>query len=197
MLGTDVGARLAGQVRAALGLAAEARLPAGLRLYGGADLHLTLFFLGAVTEERRAALEPALAGAIRGLRAPALELRAAGAFPDARRPRVLWVGAREHAPERLAAIVEAVRRACVAQGFEADPRPFAAHVTVGRMRGDRERGRGPGRGRRTASEGGLGPGFFALDPQLAWQPEEVALVESRGGAEGDAYQPLCRWPLSS
>jgi 2'-5' RNA ligase len=191
MLGEALGGRAAAEVRRALGLGGDERPPRHLRLYGGRDLHLTLFFLGTVEPDRAGPLEQALGAAVAGLAAPGLELRGAGAFPTPARPRVLWLGLRESEPGPLEALVGAVREACVGQGFEADPRPFAAHVTVGRVRS--ERGRRPGRG---AGPGAVPEAFFALDPGLEWQPADVALVESLPGGAADAYRTLRTWPLA-
>jgi len=188
MLGAELGARVSRQVRASLGLRGGEPPPRQLRLVAADDLHLTLFFLGAVATERSAALEAALGAAVEGLEAPRLELGRAGAFPDARRPRILWLGLREPVAGALGALVDAVHRACVGQGFEADPRPFAAHVTAGRVRAERGRQRAPA---------GVPPGFFELDPGLPWQPGSVALVESAPGGPGPAYRPIRTWPLAS
>jgi 2'-5' RNA ligase len=192
MLGEALGARAAADVRRALGLLPDEQPPRHLRLYGRRDLHMTLFFLGAVAPERSPPLEQALGAAVAGLAAPRLELGRAGAFPERARPRVLWLGVREAAPGALAAVAGAVRSACVQQGFEADPRPFAAHVTVGRLRA----GRG-GRPGRAGGRAGVPDAFFDLDPGLEWQPREVALVESLSGGAPQAYRAVLTWPLAS
>jgi hypothetical protein len=57
---------------------------------------------------------------------------------------------------------------------------------VARVRAARGRGRPPR----------VPDAFFALDLALPWQPGAVALVESARDGEGDAYRPLCTWPLS-
>src|SRR5512133_1298710 len=55
-------------------------------------LHLTLQFLGAVPEERIAELDAAVRAAAASSPPLQLELRGAGGFPNARRPRVVWLG---------------------------------------------------------------------------------------------------------
>lgn len=103
------------------------------------NLHLTLKFLGAVPEEQ---IE-AVAGALRqaSLEASPFEarIRGLGAFPSARRPRVVWAGVTEGAAD----MIELARRvdlALAALGFPRDERPFSPHVTLGRVR---EPGRNP------------------------------------------------------
>ena len=56
-----------------------------------------------------------------------------GAFPDARRPRVVWVGLGEGAGA-AAAIAKDIDDAVVALGFPREERPWSAHITLGRFR---------------------------------------------------------------
>jgi len=190
MLGEELGRQVASAVSKALRVEEGARPPKQLKLYGARDLHATLFFLGATLEEQRVALEEALDEATQGLAAPELELSRSGAFPDARRPKVLWIGARERGPARLAHVVDAVSLAARSLGFQPDPRPWTPHITVARVRGAAPRG--PGRGREQL----VPASFFELELGLPWQPQDLALVESVQG-EGDSYRPIRTWPLPS
>lgn len=54
-------------------------------------IHLTLKFLGEISEARVTQVTDALAG-LESFEPFALQLKGFGFFPDARRPRVLWVG---------------------------------------------------------------------------------------------------------
>lgn len=179
MLGPEVGDELEGRVGASL----DGDPDAPLRRYGADDLHMTLFFLGAVDGAARPGLEQALLGALDASLAPDLLLSGAGAFPSPERPRILWVGALEQGPERLGELERGVRRACVAQGFQADPRPFAPHVTVARV----ERG---ARGWHPP------PAFFSMDCAIPWQPPGVALVESLPPGGPTAYRPVRTFPFA-
>ena len=102
------------------------------------QLHFTLAFLGEQPENplprlREAALPCA------ALHAFDLTLSGAGAFPDARRPRVLWVGAEQGARE-LEDLAACLARGLRSAGFALEKRPFRAHLTVGRVRPGGERG---------------------------------------------------------
>jgi 2'-5' RNA ligase len=55
-----------------------------------------------------------------------------GAFPDHRRPRVLWLGL--EAPPALELLKDRVERASEAIGFAPEGVPFRSHVTLGRLR---------------------------------------------------------------
>lgn len=108
----------------------NARLP--VRWAEPAALHMTLKFLGEVTEPQADAVASVL-GAVAAAHAPfRLELGGVGAFPDLRDPRVIWVGTRP-APELLA-LQEDVERGLTSLDFEPETRPFSAHLTLGRAR---------------------------------------------------------------
>lgn len=102
-----------------------------------ANLHVTLKFLGRVDEARVPPLIEALGAIAAGRRALDLAVRGLGAFPTPTRPRVVWAGLAE-APD-LGALADAVDAACGALGFTREPRPFSAHVTLGRVREPRRR----------------------------------------------------------
>ena len=126
----------------------------------GEGIHVTLKFLGEVEDEREFELRDALGRAVAGARALPLALGGFGAFPDFRRPRVIWVGI---APEpALELLQDRVERAFAPLGFPTEARAFRPHVTLGRATRDA----------RPASFGGL---ESALEP-LAFA--ETALVES-------------------
>jgi len=101
------------------------------------QLHFTLAFLGEQPEDALPRLREAAASCA-GVRAFELGLSGAGAFPDPRRPRVLWLGAEEGAREleHLAACLAGGLRAA---GFVLEKRPFRAHLTVARVRPGGER----------------------------------------------------------
>ncbi|OLC78745.1 MAG: 2'-5' RNA ligase [Gemmatimonadetes bacterium 13_1_40CM_4_69_8] len=101
-------------------------------------VHLTLKFLGEVSDEQEPELLAALAqaagsgeGASRGI---PLALGGFGVFPDLRRPRVVWVGV---APEpALELLQHRVEQAFAPLGFPTEGRPFRPHLTLGRAARD-------------------------------------------------------------
>ncbi len=94
--------------------------------------HLTLRFLGAIDN---VTLERFLAGLGELSAEPAfsIDLGGFGAFPNARRASVVWVGVRtgEGALARLNQITE---EAAVAAGSSPEERPFRPHLTLARVR---------------------------------------------------------------
>jgi RNA 2',3'-cyclic 3'-phosphodiesterase len=97
------------------------------------NLHLTLAFLGQVTEPMVAAIEDGLESIANKLVPFELVAKGLGVFPDARSPRVVWVGlddARGNLVRLHAAISEVLGR----MGFDIDDKPFRSHVTIGRVK---------------------------------------------------------------
>jgi len=95
--------------------------------------HITLRFLGSVGTPRLTTLWQSLQQALDGTPSFHLRFRGIGAFPSAKRPRVIWAGITDGAQElrHLAARVDQV---CANHGFEPENRPFHAHLTLGRPR---------------------------------------------------------------
>jgi 2'-5' RNA ligase len=125
-------------VRGTIGsfLAPLKRLDADMKWVRPESMHLTLKFLGDVETGRLKTVGDAAAEAFAGLRPFHLRLGGSGFFPDAKRPSVVWIGVTAGA-EDLSRLAEAAETAAVRCGFEREKRPFAAHLTVGRVRSPR------------------------------------------------------------
>jgi len=146
-------------------------------------LHLTVQFLGAVPEERIAELDGAIRAAAATSRPLQLELRGAGGFPNARSPRIVWLGIMgDVAP--LTALAEELGRRLSPLGFAPEPRPFSPHLTVGRARD----GRGAAGLGGALAEAAQGEG-------IAWRAGELVLFESHLEPRGARHEPLLRAPL--
>jgi 2'-5' RNA ligase len=154
-----------------------------VRWISAETLHLTVQFLGAVPEERIPEIDAAVRAAAAASRPLNLELRGAGGFPNARRPRVVWIGiAGDVAP--LGALAEDLGRRLTPLGFQPEARPFNPHLTVGRARD----GRGaPGLGGALA-EASQGEG-------IVWRAAELVLFESHLEPGGARHEPLLRASL--
>lgn len=94
--------------------------------------HLTLKFYGEVLADRLEVVAEAVSHAVRGAEPMALRFTEIGAFPDFRRPRVLWLGL--EAPPALELLKDRIERASEAIGFAPEGVPFRSHVTLGRLR---------------------------------------------------------------
>jgi RNA 2',3'-cyclic 3'-phosphodiesterase len=149
------------------------------------QFHLTLKFLGNVQPTRLDALAQAMAEGAGGF--PPLLLRAEGVgfFPDARFPRVAWVGLRDR-EGRLAGLQSAIE--AKVQEFTSEPpeKRFAGHVTLGRIKGLKR----PGAERLAAAAASMAGRFFG-----EWTAGSVELVRSELAAEGARYSCLTAVPL--
>jgi 2'-5' RNA ligase len=110
-------------------------VPAGLvRWVRPAGIHLTLKFLGEVPVGQ----VDAIAAAMREACAPhgpfRLSIQGLGCFPNARRPRVVWVGVDEPTGV-LIALQRDVERALRPLGFRPEGRQFSPHLTLARVKG--------------------------------------------------------------
>lgn len=137
------------------------------------NLHLTLCFLGAVEEQRIAALSEQLAQ----IHQPGFVLRLQGLGYFAA-PRILWLGLKT--PEAaLQSLALAVHRAALAAVPEhaASVENFSPHISLCRN---------------------AVPEVEAHSFQeIVWPVTEFALIESAPAATGVDYQVLERWPLSA
>jgi 2'-5' RNA ligase len=97
------------------------------------NIHLTLQFLGNVEEPTLDRISETLAELAQRHAAFDLVVQGTGAFPNLRAPRVLWGGCVD-AMGQLAALAGAVQTAMATFGFPPEHRPFAAHLTLGRVK---------------------------------------------------------------
>jgi 2'-5' RNA ligase len=58
-----------------------------------------------------------------------------GGFPDTTHPRVVWIGTSES--PHIVRLQSEVEEVCTSFGFVKDDRPFHAHITLGRVKGNR------------------------------------------------------------
>ena len=101
-----------------------------------ANLHLTLQFLGDVEEVVVDKFKPALRLVAAQHQPFEVTVRGAGAFPDEKRPRVIWIGCGDTG-NRLPALARAVQDAMQPLGFVPERREFSAHLTLGRIKSPR------------------------------------------------------------
>jgi len=133
---TFIAVDLAPEVRAAIArLKGDlARVRSEVRWVRDDGLHATIKFLGSVQAERFDDVRDAVVRAAASVASFSARVRGLGAFPSIKRPRVVWVGLETPALGKLAKEIE---DALLPLGFAAEERPFHAHVTLGRVSGQR------------------------------------------------------------
>ncbi len=103
---------------------------AGARWLPREQMHLTLRFIGEVDR----ATFRAIASALKGISQTSFRLKLIGVgyFPNARRPRVIWVGVNDELKlERLNGKVEAILREV---GLPSENRKYKPHVALARLK---------------------------------------------------------------
>lgn len=97
------------------------------------SLHLTLQFLGNISPDLTGRITAAIGEAAIGEAPMKLGIAGLGVFPDSRRVRVVWVGLHGDVA-RLAGLQKRIAAALEPLGFTPEKRPFAPHLTLGRVR---------------------------------------------------------------
>ncbi len=156
---------------------------ARLRWVPARNLHLTLRFLGEITETQMARVTEAAREAVASASPFSITLGGVGAFPSPRSPRVVWVGVTAGA-DRLVALARALEAALRQREFPAEARPFQPHLTVARARPE---GRPPD----------VSAMVEAAETFVAGTEMVGALVvmESRLRPSGAVYEEVARVPL--
>lgn len=157
----------------------------GTRWVPEENLHLTVWFLGEVSDQRTSAvldvLRPALA-----LPAFTLHLGGFGAFPPSGAPRVFWMGVTDGQHE-LASLHDELTARLAPWGFAAEGRSYSAHLTLARLK---EPPPPPTRAaiRQLLRDVQADAGACRLDA--------LTVFKSRTLPRGSVYEPLLRVPLA-
>jgi 2'-5' RNA ligase len=160
-----------------------------VRWLGPDSYHVTLQFIGET--EKLAEIRNAL----QQVRRPGFPLafRSTGFFPNAKSPRVFWVGI--ESDERLQGLATAVANALRPLGVKEETAPYKPHLTLARAGSARPR---PVRGEQSA------PGLRVVGIKLEGRaPEEFGtmtarefcLYESKTSPSGAKYTKLDMYPL--
>jgi len=99
------------------------------------NIHLTLKFLGDIEEDLSHEVVHVIEGTCRKFKPFTLTVRGTGVFPNARAPRVLWVGLSQD--KDLTGIKHGIDAGLVPLGFAPEDRAFVPHLTIGRLRSSR------------------------------------------------------------
>jgi len=146
------------------------------------SIHLTLKFLGNIDQEKVSPIAEAMAGAAQKVSPFRLEVGGLGAFPNLRRPQVVWVAVGGEV-EKLASLQRAIDHSLVALGFSPETRPFTPHLTLGRLR---ERASAEERQR-------IGEALLAAKGEevVPFRVTEIILMRSTLTPKGAIYNRIC------
>lgn len=152
-----------------------------------ASIHLTLKFLGNVNPKLVDDVKKVLEVEMRKSQPFTLETARTGCFPNARQPRVFWIGL-DGELDKLLDLQSRIDASTGRLGFPGENRPFAAHLTLARLRDDcssTERSRFAG-----LIEGAR------LEANFSMSVDSVSLVRSQLRPEGALYTRLREFRLA-
>ena len=104
-----------------------------LRWVDPAGIHLTLAFLGELTDEQVAKAIESAEDAARQISPFEYRLSGLGIFGSPRQPRVVWMGI-EETSGKLIKLHRALNRELRQRRFEVEKRPFSPHLTLARVK---------------------------------------------------------------
>jgi len=161
--------------------------PDTIRWVKADSIHLTLKFLGQVPSDQLDLITSTLRTAVAQHAPFTLEVGEAGCFPNAHRPRVVWVGVKEEG-HRLHTLQRTVENAIAPLGYPTEVRDFTPHLTLGRLARDVRQidQKKIGDAVQAAAVGSLGH----------WEVKQVALIRSDLKPNGAEYTILTRAPLT-
>lgn len=167
----------------------------GARWTSRESWHVTLKFLGEVPEAQLDEVQEVLMDAVARVDRFSTQLTAAGAFPNLRRPRVLWMGLSDegHSFRNLAGRMD---RKFEKAGFVSENRPFRPHVTLARFR---DPGGGAIRNSPDTPANQLLDLIQELEgPNIDRSPfpvDDLILFRSHLSPKGSIYEQMMRLPL--
>jgi 2'-5' RNA ligase len=142
------------------------------------NFHVTLKFLGNVSEDALPGVFAAVEAAAQAIPPFELSLSGLGAFPSPRNARVVWVGI-ENGREKLTDLARAVDARLSELGFDKEEREFKTHITIGRVKTSKHLDK-LAEGIQQAEAGDMGT-----------QPvTSVTVMQSELRPEGPVYSPL-------
>jgi 2'-5' RNA ligase len=146
------------------------------------NIHITLKFLGEVAEEKIDEVFSATEAALRDVKGFKMNLKGMGAFPDLRRPRVIWVGGGK-GEEELSGMAARIEDELKKIGYPKEKRKFSAHFTVGRVKSPKNI--------QKLMEMVQSKDFETEDIEV----NEVTVMKSQLNPAGAIYTPLKKIPL--
>jgi 2'-5' RNA ligase len=156
-----------------------------VRWVPASNMHLTLKFLGEVSTTNLQSLDGMLRGEALRYRSFEMAVGQLGAFPNIRRPRVIWAGIQ--APDTLIQLQKAIDAGARQLGYPEEERPFSPHLTLGRI----------SQNARPADLAALAEALGKIHPgELGrFTVERIHLFRSELHPTGPVYTPLFTYPL--
>lgn len=99
--------------------------------------HLTLKFLGDTKEDLVPKITELMEASVEGIEPFEIQFRDTGAFPNLGHMKVVWIGV--GSIEKMKLIADFLNDELAALGFKKEKRRFSPHLTLGRVKGGRNK----------------------------------------------------------
>ncbi|MCA9213748.1 MAG: RNA 2',3'-cyclic phosphodiesterase [Planctomycetales bacterium] len=150
------------------------------------QLHLTLKFLGDVEDRDIYSVCQAAQRSVVGIERLSIECGGIGAFPSIQKPRIIWFGAQDPSGS-LTRVFTNLEGELSGLGFPKEPRRFAPHITLGRVR----------HGRRNLGDLTEVLNSFSDASPIEVPVDELTVFTSELHRSGPVYTVVGRAPLDS
>jgi 2'-5' RNA ligase len=148
------------------------------------NIHLTLKFLGEIEKKIADEIGNICAQIVGEFQPFSLGIKGTGVFPNARHPRVLWIGL-DGEVETLERLQERLDERLTSIGFDPEEKDFSPHLTVGRVRSGKN-----------ARELLAKANDYPLPP-MSFVVEEILLMKSDLHPAGAQYSELARAKMNA
>ena len=151
-------------------------------------MHLTLRFLGDITEEQAGTLSSVLAESYADTDAPVLLIRGVGAFPSVKKPNILWAGV-ETVQGNVDVLQQAAEFGARGIGLVPETKKFHPHITLARFKKTEDS--------RLASQHIMPYMGEQIAPEFGYEfrASNVVLFSSTLTKTGPIYKKLREFPL--
>lgn len=102
-----------------------------IRWIATGNIHLTLKFLGDASPRSLDQIASSVESEINQIEPFSIPFSEVGVFPNARKPRIIWVGLINS--KELDALYNLIESVTTSLGFPKEDRPFSPHITIGRV----------------------------------------------------------------
>jgi 2'-5' RNA ligase len=144
------------------------------------QMHLTLHFLGELSSEDAALVKQKMSEVTASISPFTLQLDDIGAFPNTRRPRVIWAGISGQI-SHLDDLQQALSARLQQVGLYKEERKYSPHITLGREPG--------------SINGSLENDTFPKPRPVTWNVDHIVLFQSTLTPKGPIYKAINTYPL--
>lgn len=110
-----------------------AKQDTGARWIKQDNLHITLIFLGEVSQEFLHNAQTELTSVAKNQKSFEMSLKNIGAFPSQRAPRIIWIGV-DKGSDELIDLQSKIESSLTKIGYKPETRKFHPHLTIGRVK---------------------------------------------------------------